>query len=449
MLTIEHREDETHEFKERWTDEALKDLTAFANGRGGTLFVGVRDDGMITGAPAHDAEIQRIANVITSRLGLTPSIRVTESDSHTIIVVEVEPNRGTVSYQGRYLRRVGSTNRDFTMEELARHLLERSGRTWDSLPSIWTPDQVDPEALAYFARLARPRLPHVDAANAEQLLRNLNLIKEDRLTNAGVLLFGQRPQQLFATAQLRIGLFRSIIHILDSHDFTGTLWQQLDGAMERFRQVLKVRFDIRVTELTVEGLQRQDVWEYPLDALREVVINALIHRDYTIPADIQIRLYEDRLEAWNVGDLLPPLTPEQLRGPHSSVLRNPLIAQAFYFAGMIERWGTGTTRVIALCREQDMPEPIFETGQGGMRVTFAKDPYTPERLRVIGLNDRQIQAVRYAKEHGSISNREYRQLNGVSDEGARLDLKQLMEMGVFAQQGKGRSVVYGLAAIGD
>ena len=96
-----------------------------------------------------------------------------------------------------------------------------------------------------------------------------------------------------------------------------------------------------------------------------------------------------------------------------------------------------------------MPEPVFETGQGGMRVTFAKDPYTPERLRVIGLNDRQIQAVRYAKEHGSISNREYRQLNGVSDEGARLDLKQLMETGVFAQQGKGRSVVYGLAAIGD
>ena len=445
MLTIEHREDETHEFKERWTDESLKDLAAFANGRGGILFVGVRDDGVITGAPAHDAEIQRIANVITSRLGLTPSIRVTESNGHTVIAVEVEPNRGTVSYQGRYLRRVGSTNRDFTMEELARHLLERSGQTWDSLPSNWTPDQVDPEALAYFARLARPRLPHIDTANGEQLLRNLNLIKEDRLTNAGVLLFGLQPQQLFATAQLRIGLFRSAIHILDSHDFAGTLWQQLDGAMERFRQVLKVRFDIRVTELTVEGLQRQEVWEYPLEALREVVINALIHRDYTIPADIQIRLYEDRLEAWNVGDLLPPLTPEQLRGPHSSVLRNPLIAQAFYFAGMIERWGTGTTRVIALCREQDMPEPVFETGQGGMRVTFAKDPYTPERLRVMGLSERQIRAVLYVKGRKDMSNKEYQDLNGIAKSTATRDLDDLVRREILDRIGiTGRGTRYRL-----
>jgi ATP-dependent DNA helicase RecG len=263
-----------------------------------------------------------------------------------------------------------------------------------------------------------------------------------------VLLFGKRPQRLFPLAQLRIGIFRGT-QILDSHDFQGTLWQQLDGAMERFRQVLKVRFDIRVETPSLEGLRRREVWEYPLEALREAVANALIHRDYTYPADIQIRLEEDRLQIWNAGELPPPLTPQALYGPHSSVLRNPLLAQAFFFAGVIERWGSGTTRIVELCREQGLPEPEFAEWLGGVRVTFAKDPYTPERLRAMGLSDRQIQAVLYVKEHGQITNRDYRRLTGVSDETARLELMGLVAQNWLKLQGKGRATKYVLGKNGD
>lgn len=449
MPKAELREDETHELKERWTDEALKDLAAFANHRGGTLLIGVRDDGTVVGAPAGDADIQRIANIITSQLGVTPSIRVVERQGHSVIEVDVEPVRGLVPYRGRYLRRVGSTNRDFTQEELARHILERSGHSWDALPSPWGIEQCDTDAFERFAVLARPRLPHVEPTQPKRILQNLGLLKEDRLTNGGVLLFARTPQQLFPLARLRIGVFRSPIEIVDSHEFEGTLFEQLDGTMERFRRLLQVRFEVKVTEPTLKGLQRKDVWEYPLEALRETVINALIHRDYTMTTDIQIRLYDDRLEAWNPGELPQPLTPESLRVPHGSYPRNPLLARAFYFAGLIEQWGTGTTKIIALCQAHNLPEPEFENWQGGVRLTFAKDAYTPERLRAMGLSERQMQAVLYVKEHGRITNRDYRKLTGVSDEGARLDLKGLLEKGLLKVRGQGRGTHYVLGQSGD
>jgi len=448
MPRIKERESETLEFKREWTDRALQDLAAFANSKGGRLLLGIRDDGEIVGMNAEDREIQRITNIIAAQLGITPSVRVVETESRPVVEIQVEPSAGLVACGGRYLCRVGTTNRDFRPDELARHILERSGRSWDALPSEWTLNEINPEALERFARLARSRLSQLDASNMEQTLQNLQLLESGKLKNAGVLLFGKEPQRLFPVAQVRIGIFRET-EILDSHDFQGTLWEQLDGAMERFRQVLKVRFDTRVEQPTLEGLQRREVWEYPLEALREALINALVHRDYTISADIQIKIHEDSLEIWNAGELPSPLKPEDLRGPHRSVLRNPLIAQVFYFAGLIERWGSGTLKIMDLCRQQGLPEPAFENEQGGFRVTFAKDPYTPERLRQMGLNERQVKAVMYVKERGSISNREYRELNAVSDEAARLDLKQLVETGVLIGEGKGRSVRYVLSRVGD
>ncbi|PWH20523.1 MAG: AAA family ATPase [Ardenticatenia bacterium] len=437
------KESETVEFKRQWTDRALEDLAAFANTSGGTLLVGVQDDGTVVGAVADDREIQRIANLIAAHLGITPGIRVVEREGRPVLEIQVAPATGLISYGGRYLRRVGSTNRDFAPDELARHLLERSGRTWDGLSSEWTLQDIDRESLTHFARLARSRLPHLDPENPGQTLQNLNLLIEGRIKNAAVLLFGKRPQRLFPLAQVRIGLFRGT-EILDSHDFQGTLWQQLDGAMERFRQVLKVRFDIRVEEPSLEGLQRREVWEYPLEALREALVNALIHRDYTYPADIQIRMEADRLQIWSPGELPPPLTPQALYGPHDSVLRNPLVAQAFYFAGIIERWGTGTTRIVRLCQEQGLPEPEFQNWQGGMRVVFSQDPYTPERLRRMGLNERQIQAVLYVKERGSITNKEYQQLTGVSKRTASSELSELVDKDILIKTGgqRGRGTAY-------
>ena len=446
MATIKDRESETLEFKREWTDRALQDLAAFANTEGGRLLLGIRDDGEIVGMSADDKEIQTMTNIIAAQLGITPSVRTVEMEGRPVVEIRVEPSPGLVPCGGRYLRRVGTTNRDFRPDQLARHILERSGHSWDALPSEWTLDEVDPETVNRFARLARSRLPQLDSSSMEQTLENLQLLESGKLKNAGVLLFGKEPQRLFPLVQVRIGIFRGS-EILDSHDFRRSLWEQLDGAMERFRQVLKVRFDTRVEEPTLEGLRRREIWEYPPEALREALINALIHRDYMIPADIQIKIHEDSLEIWNAGELPSPLRPEDLRGPHRSVLRNPLIAQVFYFAGLIERWGSGTLKIMDLCRQQGLPEPMFENQQGGFLVTFAKDPYAPERLRKLGLSERQIKAVLYVKERGQITNRDYQAIGGVSKPTASRELERLVSIGVLTKHGTtGRGVRYVLTA---
>lgn len=436
MTRLDVQEGQRVELKRQWVDSALRDLAAFANSEGGRLYVGIAKDGEVVGAPAEDADIERIANTVTSTLGLTPSIRVELHEDKPVIVVDVEPVQRVVPYRGRYFCRVGSTNRDLPPEELRRLILQRSGHTWDALPSDWGPDRCAPEALERFAHLARERLPHVDPNQPERTLHNLELLSDGRLTNGGVLLFGSAPQRLFPLARLRIGVFRSPTQIVDSHEFGGTLWEQVDGAMERFRRLLRVAFDVKATAPTAEGLQRKDVWEYPLDALREAVINTLIHRDYTMTADIQIRLYDDRLEVWNPGELPPPLSPEALRGPHGSYPRNPLLARAFYHAGMIEQWGTGTTKIIALCREQGLPEPEFANWQGGLRLSFAKDPFTRERLEAMGLNERQVQAVLYVKQHGAIGNKDLQELTGASKPTITRDFDELVKRAILSREGE-------------
>lgn len=448
-MPVSRREGETVEFKQKWTDRALEDLAAFANSRGGTLLIGVDRTGDVVGAPAGEGDLDRIANVIVTRLGLTPSITVREIEGRTVIEVRVDPARGVVRRGGRYLTRVGATNRDLTPDELARLMLRRSGQSWDGLPSPWTLERVDADAVARFAELAQARVPGVGGDAPERTLQNLGLVRDGRLTNAGVLLFGDRPQELFPHAQVRVGVLRGT-DIVDSYDVGGTLWQQLDGVLERFRRVLRVRFDVRPTEPTLAGLRRTETWEYPLAALREAVINALIHRDYAAPGHVQVRILDDGLHVWSPGGLPEGIRLEQLRAPdHPSVPRNPLLAQAFYRAGLIEQWGTGTTRMLAWCREHGLPEPEFREEAGSFRTVFLKDPYTPDRLRALGCNERQVQAVLYVKEHGRITNRDYRRMTGLSDEAARLDLRVLVTRGLLRQRGKGRATAYELGKTGE
>jgi len=439
------KESEILELKERWTDKALEDLAAFANTHGGTCLIGVRKDGTVVGTVTDDAELQRIANTIVSKLGITPSIQVRELQGREVIVIEVEPIRGVVPYRGRYLTRVGTVNRDMPPEQLARRLLERSLQTWDGLTSPWGPEEIDPEQVVQFARLARDRLPQIEPSEPERTLQNLGLLQGNRLTNAGVLLFARRPQLLFPHARLRIGLFKGN-QILDSHEFEGTLWQQLNAAMDRFRQVLQVRFDVQVTKPTLEGLQRRETWEYPLEALREAVINALIHRDYTAYGDIQIRITEDRLQIWNPGGLPEGIRIDQLREPeHPSIPRNPLLSRTFYYAGLIEHWGTGTTRIIELCRAQGLPEPEFVEQSGSFKVVFLKDPYTPERLRAMGLTERQVQIIAALRHTGSASVGEIqRRFPEVSVKTIQRDLQALVKRGLVTARGEKRGRRYAL-----
>jgi len=220
----------------------------------------------------------------------------------------------------------------------------------------------------------------------------------------------------------------------------GSTTQELSGIeLSSFLKNINVMFDTSVRELSLEGVARREIWDYPLDALREAVINALIHRDYLdTSASIEVRIYDDELIVSNPGKLMPPLTIEQLKEKHSGRQRNPLIATVFYYANLIESWGSGILKMITLCKEQNLPEPEFVERKGGpgeFTVVFHKDIFNEEELRKRGLNERQIKAVMYVKEKGKITNKEYQEISKISERTATRDLFDLVSKKIFVQVG--------------
>jgi len=210
----------------------------------------------------------------------------------------------------------------------------------------------------------------------------------------------------------------------------GTIVEQIDEAMDFIKKNINVRFEITGKP------QREEIWDYPLDALREAVVNAVCHRDYSDNSDIQIKIYDDRFYIWNPGGLPYGITVDDLYKPgHPSKPRNKLIAQIFYDMGIIEKYGSGAQRMITACKEAGLPEPKFEECFGGFSVTF--QIYTEEYLREMGLNERQIKAVMYVKETGEINLSSFKSIvTGVSEKTLYRDLQDLVSKGVLKQIGE-------------
>jgi len=208
---------------------------------------------------------------------------------------------------------------------------------------------------------------------------------------------------------------------------------QVDEVMKFITRHISVRYEF-------EGKpKRKEVWEYPLEAIREAVINAVVHRDYTAPSNVQVEIYDDRIEIWNPGRLLPGIIIDDLyKKEHKSVIRNKLIAQIFYDIGHIEKYGSGTIKIIDFCKRGGIPLPEFKEVSGGFSVVLRKDIYTEEYLRNLGLNERQIKAVMYVKEKGKITNKEYQEEFAVSKATATRDLTELVVGHIIDIMGGGK-----------
>lgn len=191
-------------------------------------------------------------------------------------------------------------------------------------------------------------------------------------------------------------------------------------------------------------MQRIEKGEYPVAAVREMLLNALVYRDY-MGSSVQIRMYDNKFSIWNKGMLPEGLSLEALKRQHPSRPRNPLIADVCFKGGYIDSWGRGTIKIINACREAELPEPLIAEQDGGVLVVLFKNRYTEDQLKKSGLNDRQIKAVLYAIENGTITNSKYQEVCDVSKSTATRDIKELEEKGILINEGtKGSSAVYKL-----
>lgn len=181
-----------------------------------------------------------------------------------------------------------------------------------------------------------------------------------------------------------------------------------------------------IKRIEFEGMHRIEKGEYPVAAIREMLLNALVHRNY-LGAPIQIRVYDEKISIWNEGTLPDGLTLAALRRSHSSRPRNPIIADVCFKGGYIDAWGRGTIKIIETCKQADLPEPEMTELDGGFSITLFKDNISLEKLNKLGLNDRQIKAVLIVKEKEKITNSEYQELFDVSKATATRDLTELVE----------------------
>jgi ATP-dependent DNA helicase RecG len=188
-------------------------------------------------------------------------------------------------------------------------------------------------------------------------------------------------------------------------------------------------------------------YEYPPDAIREAIINAICHRDYSLSSGVQIRIFDDRLEVWGCGLLPEPLTPEDLKKKHKSILRNPLIGKCFFLIKFIEEWGTGTNDMIKVCSNWGLPEPEFELVAGDVVVTFWKSVLTEELMGKLGLNERQKRVIGRLKEYNKITTKEYCKIFDVVKDTANRDLNSLLDVGLIKREGGGPKTYYTLSIV--
>ncbi|WP_083191599.1 ATP-binding protein [Formosa haliotis] len=429
------------EWKETWRNEYFEWISAFANSEGGKLLIGVNDAGEIVGVDDYEKLLVNLPNQIRDLLGLFCEVNHHNKEGLDYIEVIVPASSSPISYRGKFYRRSGSTTQTLNGNALQDFLLVKSNQTWDKIPlENVTINDIDMRAVENFRQSAMRtgRLPSIkNISDPETILKKLDLINDDgKYTRAAILLFGKQPTNFFTNAYLKIGKFGDSPTDLIAQDVIESNAFEL---AEKTIEILNAKYLVR--NISYEGLSRIETPEYPFEAIREVLFNAIIHRTY-ITTPITIRLYDDRITIWNIGSLPEQLSAEDLKIEHNSYPRNELMANIFYKGGYIESWGRGTLKVIEECENHGLIEPLIVEKGGGVSVTIFKDIYNDKYLSNLDLNDRQKQAIIYVKGNGSITSSVYVEKFKVAKRTAIRDIDVLVELNLLKKKGLSKNTQY-------
>lgn len=455
------QESQHTEFKRQWRDDLLKWISAFANAEGGVLLVGYDDQGQAVGIKGAQKLLEDIPNKVRDVLGIVVNVNLASHSVLDTLHIQVPAYPYPVSYKGEYHYRSGSTKQELKGAALDRFLLRKQGLHWDAVPLPYlTAEELDQNTLRRFCQRAvsNQRLPEtIQQDSTDMLLERLRLIQGNKLKRAAALLFHPDPERFVTAAQIKVGAFgKSNAELLHQDEITGNLFAQVDTAIE----VLKLKHLKAL--ISYDGLYRKERYPMPMTALREAILNAVVHKDYASGVAIQISVYSDKLMIWNPGQLPDDWTLDKLMAKHASSPFNPDIANAFFRAGLIESWGRGIERIVEACREEGYPEPEWEIEPGGLWVTFwypeehvelaqggikhgAADDYG--RLRTItddymDLGNHEQKILLHLLENQSITRKEVVEALGIQKTKAHAILRDMLEKKLLARHGQGRTTHY-------
>lgn len=456
MLGIENQ---TIEFKLIWKDEYLKEICGFANSHGGTLYIGVDDEGNVVGVKNAKQLVEELPNKIISTLGIVADVSLQEYNGINYIKIVVEEHTRLVYYKSKIYKRSGSTNQEITGLELERIMFNYYGKKWESyiVPNA-SLDDISLEAIKYFKDVAvrRGKLSKKDVdIDLKTLLINLGLYDGDKLNYAGVLLFCENPERWVRNAYVKIGFFAENDSDLLYHDEVhGPLILQVDKVMELvYIKYLKAL-------IRYEGIQRIEEYIFPYDAFRELLLNSIVHKVYETQNTIQISVYEDKIYIGNEGKFPKEIERKDLFKKHVSIPYNPIIAETFYKAGFIESWGRGFEYIKEECKRVGNPLPKVQIYENCLLIRCNPSKKYLELLdemndKVITrrktknnqkynevLNDTQIKILNILVNNPRISQKELMDEIKLSRPAITKNLKKLKDKGFIERLGSDRNGFY-------
>ena len=442
------RENQKVEFKSKIDDGLGKSICSFANTNDGIVLVGVSDSGGIIGIDKkHEREIANIAH--TCKPSVYPKIEAVEIEGKNIFIVEIKKSNSLHSFKNIAYKRIASHDKPLSPEEVIRFAKDTGKIKWgEQICEAAGLEDIDEEKVKWFLRKAKAeRNFYVEPETSiQEALERLKLIKNGNLTNAVILLFGKKPQKFFLQAETRCARFKGtepVKPFIDMKVFSGNVIKQVDDALNFVLE------HVPMAAWLVPGkVAREEKYAYPSDAVREAIVNAICHRDYESPGNVQVRVFDDRVEIWNPGQLPTDWTVERLKQKHESVPKNPLIADQFFLIKFIEKWGTGTNEMIRKCLDWGLPEPIFEFSGTSLVVTL-KGCVLTEELDKLGLNERQKEIIAYLEKHKEITRPEYQKIFSIPERTANRELSKLVDLGIILKKGLGVRTYYALASFGE
>jgi ATP-dependent DNA helicase RecG len=433
-------ESQNIEYKSAWRDEYLKWICGFANANGGTIFIGKNDKGKVVGVANALKLLEEIPNKVRDIMGIVIDVNLHETMQGAYLEIVVEPYPNAVNYKGQYHYRSGSTKQELKGAALDRFILQKKGKHWDGvpIPNVSVKDLKSDTFDFFRNRGIRSQriLAESQFDTNEQLVENLQLKEGKYLKRASLLLFHSNPEKFVTGAYIKIGYFENDGDLIFQDEVHGNLFEQIEKTIDLlFTKYIKAL-------VSYEGIHRIETFEYPKEALREALLNAVAHKDYSGGAPVQISIYRDKIMLWNEGHLPDDWTIETLLEKHASKPFNPDIANVFFRSGYIEAWGRGIIKMTNLCIEAGLPKPSFYFRASGIWAVFRKDIYNEEHLSILGLNERQLDALLYFKSKGEIFSSQYQARFNIAARTARYDLTDLIERKLLVKHGTNKSTKY-------
>ena len=377
-------ESQNIEYKESWRDEYLKWVCGFANAQGGTIYIGVDDNGKVVGVKDIKKLMEDIPNKIQSGLGIVADVNKHTKDGKDYLEIKIRPSAFPISYHGEFHYRSGATRQQLTGIALTEFIMQKTGFRWEDVTvDNITVDDLDDESFKIFRREAfrskRMTEAELNISN-EELLSKLKLLSNGKLKRSAVLLFYSDPSIVQVGSYVKIGKFGEHGTVEYHDDLEGSLISTADKIVDFiYLKYLKAK-------ITYEHDRRVETYPYARNAIREAIYNAIAHNCYMYGTPIQIRIEEEQIIISNRCILPEGWTAETLMQPHDSIPYNPDIANVFYRAGYIEAWGQGIQKICDECVALGAKLPRYEILGTGIRVYFPAlesaligQPKTPNR----------------------------------------------------------------------